>query len=86
MVSQALQELEKYYNELDLQKSLEEEYRVKNGRNNDDGRAPEAVVYIIPDKFTLFYSVLCALCACIAAGSCCIVEVRTPEYYSFRGA
>lgn len=70
-----LQDLRRHYDGLDLKNALEEEYRVKYGRNNPGGSIPEDVVYIIPEKFTLFYSVMSALFAGIAAGSCCIIEV-----------
>ena len=77
VVSMTLREVQAHYDELDLTKALEEEYRVKNGRNNAGARSPEALIYVIPEKFTLFYSALSTLSACIAAGSCCIIEVRT---------
>jgi aldehyde dehydrogenase (NAD+) len=76
IVSLTLQELRGYYNALDLRSTLTEEYSVKNGRNNPGGGVPVDLVYILPEKFSFFYSVMCALCACIAAGSCCIIEVR----------
>lgn len=70
-----LQDLRRQYNVLNLKSVLEEEYRVKTGRNNAAGNCPEDVVYIVPEKFTTFYSVMSALFAGIAAGSCCIIEV-----------
>jgi hypothetical protein len=73
----ALQELGEYYNALSLKQHLQDEYRVKHGRDNPDGRSPRDLVYILPDTFTLFYGVMCALYPCIAAGSCCVVEVST---------
>lgn len=76
MVSLVLQELQRHYNALDLKRTLDEEYSVKNGRSNASGKSPEEVVYILPDKYTLFYSVLSVLCTCIASGSCSVIEVR----------
>lgn len=75
MISLTLGEIERFYSALDLKTTLEEEYSVKYGRNNAGGRSPENLIYILPEKFTRFYSVMCALCACIAAGSCCMIEV-----------
>ena len=71
----ALDELKRNYENLDLKKELDIEFRIKNGRDNEERRLPEDVVYVIPDSFTLFYGVTSALCASVAAGSCCIVEV-----------
>lgn len=82
MVSLTLQALKEHYDALDLKKELEEEYRIKNGRNNAGGNSPENLVYILPEKFTLFYSVMSALFACIAGGSCCIIEVMKQIYMS----
>lgn len=70
-----LKDLRRHYDLLDLKNTLEEEYRVKAGRNNAGGSFPEDVIYIIPEKFTLFYSAMSALFAGIAAGSCCVIEV-----------
>ncbi|RVX74926.1 hypothetical protein B0A52_01203 [Exophiala mesophila] len=82
VVSMTLREVQAHYDELDLTKALEEEYRVKNGRNNAGARSPEALIYVIPEKFTLFYSALSTLSACIAAGSCCIIELPSDLTHS----
>jgi len=75
VIALALDELRRSYDGLDLKTELDIEFRIKNGRDNPERRLPEDVVYVIPDNFTLFYSIMSALCASIAAGSCCIVEV-----------
>ena len=69
MVSLTLRDLKKNYEELNLKQALQAEYSVKNGRNNAYGSIPEDLIYIIPERYTPFYSVLTALFACIAAGS-----------------
>ena len=75
VIALSVDELRKNYDSLDLKKELDIEYRIKNGRDNVERRLAEDIVYVIPDRFTLFYGVMSALCASVAAGSCCIVEV-----------
>lgn len=75
MVSLTLRDLRRNYAKLDLKQALQAEYSVKHGRNNEKGSVPEDLVYIIPDRYTVFYSVLAALFASITAGSCCLIEV-----------
>lgn len=75
VLAMTLLDLRRHYDALDLKTALEEEYRVKSGLNNSGGSFPEDVIYIIPERFTLFYSVMSALFAGLAAGSCCIIEV-----------
>ena len=75
ILSMALDDLRRNYDSLDLKKELDIEFRIKNGRDNEQRRVPEDIVYVVPDSFTLFYGVTSALCASVAAGSCCIVEV-----------
>jgi acyl-CoA reductase-like NAD-dependent aldehyde dehydrogenase len=74
-IAMALKDLKENYESLDLRKELDVEFRIKNGRNNKDRRVPHEIVYVIPSTFTLLYSVMSVLCASIAAGCCCIVEV-----------
>ncbi|PLB46156.1 ALDH-like protein [Aspergillus steynii IBT 23096] len=71
----ALQELRTHYLSLDLQRDLEAEYRVANGRDNLDGKRGVGIVYIAPCTHTLFFSVVSALSAAVAAGNCVILEV-----------
>lgn len=81
VISSTLQNLRRNYDTLDLKKALQSEYSVKLGHNSENGSVPEDLVYIIPERYTLFNSVFVALFACIAAGSCCLIEVtyqRTP--------
>ena len=75
VIGLSLDELRRSYDNLDLKKELDIEFRIKNGRQNEERRLPEEIVYVIPDNFTLLYSVTSALCASVAAGACCIVEV-----------
>ena len=75
VISNVLDELRTHYDSLDLKQELGVEYRIKTGQDNEVRRLPEELVYVIPHTFTVFFGVLSALCACITAGSCCIVEV-----------
>ena len=75
VISTTLNQLRRLYEELDLKTELAAEYSVKQGRDNPSRKVPEDLVYVIPEKFTVFSSVLNAVYACIAAGSCCLVEV-----------
>ncbi|KAH7125486.1 hypothetical protein B0J11DRAFT_580030 [Dendryphion nanum] len=72
----SLIELRNHYNALDLPTDLEQEYRIAKKKSNEDRRTPIAITYIIPGKFTLFFSVLSPLCAALEAGSCVIVELQ----------
>ena len=75
IIALALKELRQAYDSLDLKQELEIEYRIKKGKDNEARRLPEELVYVIPETFTLFYSVVSVICACLAAGSGCLVEV-----------
>lgn len=71
----ALQELRTHYTSLSLQKDLEVEYRIANGQDNPDNVAGVGIVYIVPSIHTLFFSVISALTAALAAGNCIVLEV-----------
>lgn len=75
LVTTTLNHLRRLYDALDLKQELAAEYSVKNRRDNHDRKVPEELAYIVPEKFTLFYSVISTLCTCIVAGTCCLVEV-----------
>lgn len=70
-----LQELRSHYATLDLSKDLEVEYRVAHGKDNFGGARGAGIVYIIPCVHTLFFSVISALTAALAAGNCIVLEV-----------
>ncbi|KAK5059602.1 hypothetical protein LTR69_006191 [Exophiala sideris] len=75
IVASGLDALRQNYDSLDLKRELAIEFRIKNGQDNIERRLSEDIVYVIPDNFTLFYSVMTALCAAVAAGSCCVIEL-----------
>lgn len=72
----ALKEIHTHYASLDVARSLEVEYRIANEKDNIHQRRGTGIVYIIPSQHTLFYSVIAALSAALAAGNCIIVEVH----------
>lgn len=71
----ALQELRTHYVSLSLEKDLEVEYRIAHGKDNPDGQRGVGIVYIVPCLHTLFFSVISALTAALAAGNCIVLEV-----------
>lgn len=71
----ALKDVRAHYLSLDITRALDDEYSVANGRDNIGRRHAVGIVYIVPTKHTLFYSVISALSAALAAGNCVILEV-----------
>lgn len=71
----ALQELRTHYESLSLEKDLEKEYRIANGKDSLDGSRGAGIVYLVPCTHTLFFSVISALTAALAAGNCIVLEV-----------
>ncbi|KAJ5595734.1 hypothetical protein N7450_002192 [Penicillium hetheringtonii] len=71
----ALQELRTHYVSLDMSKDLEIEYRIKNGKDNLDASCGIGIVYIVPTTHTLFFSIISALTAALAAGNCIVLEL-----------
>ena len=77
--AQALSELRLHYESLDLKADLKTVRLVETGVENLERTRPVGMVYIVPSKWSLAFSVLSALGAAVAAGSCVIVEVSPPE-------
>ncbi|KAL4865537.1 hypothetical protein BDV12DRAFT_211030 [Aspergillus spectabilis] len=71
----ALKEVRTHYLSLNLEEDLEKEYRVAKGRDNADAVRGTGIVYIIPGTHTMFFSVISALSAALAAGNCIILEL-----------
>ncbi|KAL5356822.1 Aldehyde/histidinol dehydrogenase [Aspergillus floccosus] len=71
----ALSEIRTHYLSLSLEKDLEQEYRVANGKDNADRKRGAGIVYIVPCSHTMFYSIISALSAALAAGNCVILEL-----------
>jgi acyl-CoA reductase-like NAD-dependent aldehyde dehydrogenase len=66
-----------FYEVLDFDKALKDEYMISTGEDNPNRRVGKGVVVIRPTNHTRFYSVICPLAAAIAAGNCVCLEVRT---------
>ncbi|KAF7131374.1 hypothetical protein CNMCM5793_004545 [Aspergillus hiratsukae] len=71
----ALKEIRTHYLTLSLEKDLEEEYRVVAGEDNAGATRGAGIVYIVPSTHTMFYSIVSALSAALAAGNCIILEL-----------
>jgi hypothetical protein len=78
LIARTLLEIKRHYDPLDLKQELKDEYRIMQNRNSVRGYRVEELIYLLPETHTLFFSVLSALAASIAAGSCCLIEVRSP--------
>lgn len=70
-----LSELRHHYEALDPQKELEATRQVEKGAENVSRAKPVGIVYIIPSRWSLTFSIVSALSAAMAAGCCAIVEV-----------
>lgn len=64
-----------FYDSLDFEKDLKEEYSVVRGEDNLTRRVGAGLVVIRPTSHTRFYSIVTPLAAAIAAGNCIILEV-----------
>ncbi len=80
VVAAALVDIRTVYDSLDLKKELKAEYSIKRNQANEGRRLPEELVYLTLEKYTILYSLVNVLSACIAAGSCCLIEVRRIPY------
>ncbi len=67
----ALSELRTHYDTL----NLEEELKEQRALENLNATTNIGIIYVIPAKQNLYYSVISALTAALAAGNCVIVEV-----------
>ncbi|KAG6357138.1 hypothetical protein INS49_015015 [Diaporthe citri] len=64
-----------FYDSLDFEKDLKEEYSVVRGEDNLTRRVGAGMVVIRPTSHTRFYSIVTPLAAAIAAGNCIILEL-----------
>ncbi|KAJ5377417.1 aldehyde dehydrogenase PutA [Penicillium cataractarum] len=68
-------EIRTHYDSLNVEKSLEEEYRIAHGKDHRKGRRGVGIVYIIPIAHTIFFSSISAMVAALAAGNCIILQL-----------
>lgn len=73
----AMEAVRHFYETLDFEKNLKDEYSVKHGKDNVDRRVAVGVVVIRPTSHTRLYSIITPLAAAIAAGNCILLEVRS---------
>ena len=78
----SLSDLRRNYDYLDLKKELQDEYSINRKHDNAGRRIAEEKVYVVPRQRLLMFNVLHVLYPCIAAGSCCVVEVLALPFLS----
>ena len=71
--------LKEQYSKLNVEKFITEEYNLANSIDSPERRVAAGTVYIVPSKYTLFYSTISPVSAAIAAGNCVVVEVSLNE-------
>ncbi|CRG83449.1 Isoleucine--tRNA ligase [Talaromyces islandicus] len=72
----AMDNLNNHYQSLDYKSTLNDEYAILKGEDRDGRQEPFGIVYIVPTNYTLFYSVIVAVSAAIAAGNCVVIELQ----------
>ncbi|KAM6540359.1 hypothetical protein FALCPG4_002077 [Fusarium falciforme] len=75
VLAATLDEIRAHYDALDLKNELEVEYGIKRGKSNEQKRTVQPLAYIVPETFTLLYSVLAAFAAATEAGACCVFKL-----------
>ncbi|KAK4219448.1 Aldehyde/histidinol dehydrogenase [Rhypophila decipiens] len=72
----ALDAVRHFYDSLDFDKELENEYRVANGKDYQSRRVGYGLVVIRPlEHHSRFYSIIVPLAAALSAGNCVVVEM-----------
>lgn len=71
----AMDAVRHFYESLNFEEELKEEYSVVHGKDNMNRRIGAGLVVIKPTGHTRFYSIITPLAAAIAAGNCIIIEV-----------
>lgn len=71
----SLHSLKEYYQALDPIESLKDEYAIARGKDAQNLEGV-GIIYIVPATYSMFYSVVVAVSAALAAGNCVVVEVR----------
>lgn len=73
----AMEAIRHFYETLDFDKDLKDEYSVVYGKDNLNRRVGLGVVVIRPTSHTRFYSIVTPIAAAIAAGNCILLDVRS---------
>ena len=83
----ALQTVKDQYSQLNVERSLEEEYRLANSIDSPSRMMAAGVVYISPTDYTRLYSTIAPIAAAISSGNCVVLEVsRTPHFVLIDGS
>lgn len=69
--------LQHFYAQLDFKTSMQEEYRLANGQDDDTRRIGRGLVVIRPTNHTRLFSTLAPVAAAIAAGNSVLLELST---------
>ncbi|KAJ5728880.1 ALDH-like protein [Penicillium malachiteum] len=80
----ALRSLKEYYETLDSDKALHQEYAISRGEDSPAQAEPIGIVYVAITEHTVFYSTIAAICAALAAGNCVVIQVRVDNHYIYR--
>lgn len=72
-----MQAVKHFYDTVDFEKDLKEEYSVAYGKDNVSRRVGAGLVVIKPTSHTRFYSIVVPLAAAMAAGNCLVLEVSS---------
>ncbi|CAI7634885.1 unnamed protein product [Penicillium crustosum] len=70
-----LNTLKEYHKSLNIDRALQDEYAIARGEDAANRRDPVGIVYIVPTRYTVFYSVLVAVAGAITAGNCIVIEL-----------
>ncbi|KAJ4388997.1 hypothetical protein N0V93_006459 [Gnomoniopsis smithogilvyi] len=73
----AMEAIKHFYDTLNFEKDLKDEYSVAHGKDNLNRRVGLGVVVIRPTSYTRFYSIVTPLAAAIAAGNCVLLDLST---------
>lgn len=71
----AMDSIRQFYNTLNFDQSLKEEYSVKDGGDNTTRSIGYGLAVLRPARHSRFYSVVNPLAAAIASGNCTLIEV-----------
>lgn len=73
----AMEAIRHFYDSLDFDTDLKDEYSVAHGKDNSNRRVGLGVVIIKPTSHTRLYSIVTPLAAAIAAGNCVLLDVSS---------
>jgi hypothetical protein len=73
----ALEAVAAFSRDRNFHEAIHAEYNLARLENSAGRLSPYSTAYIIPSRYNLLYSVVTAVAAAIAAGSCVILEVET---------